>query len=115
MQLYLVYCVQDFEDNLLSDKIEAAAGGEIKEISITTEQANELLDQAFPKGWKYHSYLISVNQGRVSGTTGHEMFIQLRTLLGPQEGWQVYSLAQQYGVKLPTKVKRFPPRRSVGK
>ncbi len=40
------------------------------------------------------------------------MFLNLKILLGPQKGWQVYSLGQQYGVKLTPRVRQFAPKRS---
>ena len=112
MQLYFIYCLKSSEDNLLAGNIEAAAGAGLKAISIKSEQANELLDQAFIKGWKYRPYLVIVTHNRVSASTGYEMFLNLKILLGPQKGWQVYSLGQQYGVKLTPRVRQFAPKRS---
>ncbi|MBD2775641.1 hypothetical protein [Iningainema tapete] len=103
------------EDNLLAVKIEVAAGNEIKAINIASKQAEELLEQAFPKGWKYRPYLVIANQGKVLASTGYEMFLQLKKLLGTQQGWNVYSMAQQYGVKAPSKVNNFSSRLSLCK
>jgi hypothetical protein len=111
MQLYLIYCDVSSETNSLAFEIEAAADGKINAINITSKKANELLYQVFPNGWKYHPYLVKVNQDIIAASTGYEMFVQLKGLLGLQKGWQVYSIAQRYGVKLQNRVRKFPRRR----
>lgn len=107
MKIYLLYCPDSFEDKLLARQLETLGCGGLKAISITSEESQKLLEQVFPKGWKYRPYLVRVHQNKVFASTGYEMFLYLKILLGSQKGWQVYSLVQKYGIKLRLKGKHF--------
>lgn len=101
MKRYLIFDSGCFACNSLARNIEEAAAEKLNIIGIASEQAKELLDQVFPNGWKkYQPYLVSVKKGKVSVLTGYKMALQLGMLLGLRKGWQVYSLAKQYRVKI---------------
>ena len=94
----------------LSQAWERGRGRGLDIVTVYTDMI--LLEQAFIKGWKYRPYLVIVTHNIVSASTGYEMFLNLKILLGSQKEWQVYRLAQQYRVKLTPRARQFVPRRS---
>ncbi len=108
---YLIFNASCSACNSLAITLERAAAGKLNVIDIESEQAKGILSQAFPEGWEYSPYLITVKGDRVSASSGNKMVLQLGTLLGPQKAWKIYNQARQYGVKLPPGKKEFSSRR----
>lgn len=111
MKRYLIFNASCSACNSLALRLEIAAAGKLNAIDIASEQAKDILNQAFPKGWEYNPYLITVKGDRVSASSGNKMVLQLGMLLGPEKAWKIYNQARQYGVKLPSGKQEFSSRR----
>ena len=102
MKRYLIFDSYCSACSSLAHTIEEVAAGKLKAVSIASEQAKGMLEQVFPNGWEHQPYFVTVKQDKVSVSTGYKMALQLGMLLGFKKGWQVYNLAKQYGVKIPS-------------
>lgn len=100
MEHYLVFDAHCPTCSCLAQTIETSVGGKLKGISIHSEQAQELLNQALPKGWSFAPYLISCYENRVRAWTGYQAVIRIGLLMGPVKAWQAYKLAWSSGVRL---------------
>ena len=105
MMHYLVFDSRCPHCSHLAETIESATSGQLEAISIHDAKAIALLDQAYPQGWKFAPYLITVSQDKVDAKTGIGAALRLGWLLGPRKGWQIWSLAQQYGIFMPSSAK----------
>lgn len=108
MERYLVFNPGCAACSRLAETVQGAAGAKLQTISIQDEQAKTLLDQAYPQGWEFAPYLITVDGGRVHAWTGVGAAVRLGLLMGPRQALRVWSLARRSGVPLPPGSK--PPR-----
>lgn len=60
MKRYLIFNASCSACNLLALTIEKVTARKLNIIDIASEQAKDMLNQAFPKGWEYNPYLITV-------------------------------------------------------
>lgn len=60
MKIYLIFNASCSACNSLALTLERAVAGKLNAIDIASEQAKDILNQAFPKGWEYNPYLITV-------------------------------------------------------
>jgi len=101
MRRYLLFDAGCSICNQLARAIEEAAGGKLEAVSLREQRAMKWLDQVYPAGWEHQPYLVTVEGERVQAYAGTGMALQLGWLLGPRQGWRVWSLARRYGVVLP--------------
>lgn len=101
MERYLVYDAQCTACNRLAERIQEAVSGRMKGIDIRVDEARNLLDRAYPAGWKHNPYLVSVDHGEVRAWTGTGAALRLGLLMGPRKALRVWSLARRSGIALP--------------
>jgi hypothetical protein len=100
MERYLVYDSACSACNHLAHEIEGLAGNKLQALSIHDDAAKTLLDQAYPGGWRHAPYLLGVQDGRVSASTGVGAVTRLGLLLGPRKARRAWALARRSGVSV---------------
>lgn len=94
---YLVFDAGCSTCTELSQAIHKAASGKLEIISIHDQQAQGLLDQAYPDGWGFRPYLVELESDKAAASTGIIMALRLGLLLGLRQAWHVWKLARQHG------------------
>lgn len=117
MDRYLVFDGSCSMCSQLAEVIQGAVGARLNVISIYSNQARQLLDQAYPMGWVHAPYFITTNYGTVRAWTGVQGALRLGLLTGPRKGWQIWKSARRSGVRIRVKnnavTSHGVPRRTV--
>ncbi|HLX55944.1 MAG TPA: hypothetical protein VKR83_02865 [Ktedonobacteraceae bacterium] len=98
---YIIFDASCFICSSLAAIIEEVAAGKFKTLPLDSEQAENLLRQAFPQGWQHQPYLATVKQDGLVVSARLRMVLALALLLGPKKAWEVYKLARATGIPLP--------------
>lgn len=95
MERYLVYDAGCSACSDLAQSIQDTAGNKLRTINIRDGQARVLLDRAYPSGWRFAPYLVTVRGGETRAWSGSGMALRLGLVLGPRKAWRIRSLARQ--------------------
>ena len=68
--------------------LHAAGKGRFEILSIQSPQARELLDQAFPRGWRRDVYYLEVSSGNVRAYRGPRAAWKIMTQTGLRDFWK---------------------------
>lgn len=110
-QLYLAHNAQCPACVQLAGTIQHITGNNVTPVSLDSEQAKDLLTQAYPAGWKFAPYLIIVRAGRVHALAVPEAVLSVlasrrrRLILG---GMISALVATLLGLRQPSKAVAAP-------
>lgn len=96
MERYLVYDPGCSVCNNIAATIQEAVGDKLQAVSIRDPWTMSLLDRAFPRGWKFAPYLMTIDQDGVRAWTGVGLAMRLGLLLGPRKAFRVLSMLPRY-------------------
>jgi len=100
---YLTFDSECSTCSTLATTIEETTKGKVSATRLGSKRTQELLDHAFPDGYEWQPYLITIQGDRITAVGGLEMAIRLGRILGPLKALHVYSLARQSGVTFSAK------------
>lgn len=101
MDRYLVFDAGCSTCRDLADAIQDAVGPKLLAINIRDDRAKELLRRAFPDGYRFVPYLVTVDRHqRVHAWTGTALAIRLAWLMGPRHAWRAWTRARNLGISL---------------
>jgi hypothetical protein len=95
MHKYLLYDSGCTTCSHLADVVHEAVGDSLALLSLRTPEAKGLLDEAFPKGWRYAPYVVTVDGNRVHARTGLQATMQLGLWMGPVNALRVWQTVTQ--------------------
>lgn len=101
MRRYLIFDAHCSVCKRLAETVEEVVDGKLEAISIHSDEARILLDQAYPEGWKHAPYLLTVESDRVHAWTGMSAALRLTQLMGLRRTWRIWTLAWRHGVLWP--------------
>lgn len=100
MQKYLLYDSGCSTCSHLADVVHGAVGDSLKLLSLRTPKAKGLLDEAFPNGWRFAPYVMTVDGGNVRASTGIRATMQLGLWMGPVNAMRVWrAMTQEFTPK----------------
>ncbi len=94
MQKYLTFDANCSVCSQLAKFVEERSN-ELQVIRLSSNEAKELLDRAYPEGWKPAPYLVFERDEKVETFTGFASAVRLAQILGVKNAWGLWNLARK--------------------